>query len=70
MNRSSAPLDRRSTWDEVRSAMSISSQDGFAAGDSNDMCNTDADFSGGASNLLEDDMWLAIVLEMPYSKSN
>jgi hypothetical protein len=66
-----APLDRLSTWDEVRSAIAVASQGVFAfVGDSDDLREADADFSGGARNLLENDMWLAIVREMPYSKSN
>jgi len=63
-------LDRTSTWDEVRSAMSFSSQAGFTVGDSDDLCEAGTDFSRAPSNLLEDDMWLAIAREMPYSKSN
>jgi hypothetical protein len=63
-------LDRISTWDEVRIAMSILSQAGFAAGDCNDAGDEDTDLSGGVSKLLEDVMWLAMVHEMPNSKSN
>jgi hypothetical protein len=51
--------------------MSVASQGVFAfVGGSDDLCEADADFSGGACNLLDDDMWLAIVREMPYSKRN
>jgi hypothetical protein len=70
MNKSFAPLDRRSTWDEVRSAMSISSQDDFAVGDCDDMCDVDTDFSRVAPDLCENDMWLSIARAIPYSKSN
>jgi hypothetical protein len=56
MIRSFAPLDRLSTWDEVRSAMSITSQAGFAVGDNDNIRDTNTDFSHGASNLLEDEM--------------
>jgi hypothetical protein len=50
--------------------MSILSQAGFAAGDCNDAGDEDTDLSGGVSKLLEDVMWLAMVHEMPNSKSN
>jgi hypothetical protein len=66
-----APLGRLSTWDEVRSAMSVTSQGVFAfVGATDDLREADAGFSGRACNLLEDNMWLAIVREMPYSKRN
>jgi hypothetical protein len=50
--------------------MSVSSQAGFPVGDSDDLCEAGTDFTRAPSNLLEDDMWLAIAREMPYSKSN
>jgi hypothetical protein len=68
---SSIGLDRLATWNEVRCAMSFSSQGGFelvCACD--DFREIDSDFSGRACNLPEDIMWLAIASEMLDSISN
>ena len=71
MKRIFAPLDRLSTWDEVRSALSFSSQSAFGPiGESGDLGEAGPDCSGIAWNLSEDTMWLAIINEMPDSKSN
>jgi hypothetical protein len=70
MNRSFAPLDRRSTRDEIRSALSISSQVILLDCDVDDLGAANTDLSRASPNLLEDDMWLAIVHKMPYSKNN
>jgi hypothetical protein len=64
-------LDRLATWNEVRCAMSISSQVAFELiGTSRDFREMGSDFRGGACNLPEDNMWLAIASEMPDSLSN
>jgi hypothetical protein len=64
-------LDRLATWDEVRSAMSFSSQGAFElVGTCDDCRELDSDFAGRACNLSEDIMCLAIVSEMPDSMSN
>jgi hypothetical protein len=70
MRRSFAPLDRCSTWDEIRSELSISSQVILLDCDIDDLGAADTDLSPSSPNLLEDNMWLEIVREMPYSKSN
>jgi hypothetical protein len=68
---SSIGLDRLATWNEVLCAMSGSSPGGFAlAGTRAAFRKADADFSGGAGNLPEDTLWLALVSEMPDFKSN
>jgi hypothetical protein len=68
---SSVGLDRLATWNEVRCAISVSAGAVFALdGAGNDSRETDSAFSGSAYNLPEDDMWLAIIREMPDSKSN
>ena len=64
-------LDRQATWNEVRWALSSSSQSIVVHdGPRDDSSNIDSDFNGRTGNLPEDDMWLAIVSEMPDSKSN
>ena len=64
-------LDRLATWDEVRSAMSFSSQGAFQLVGTYDECReVDSNFTGRSCNLSEDIMWLAIVSEMPDSTSN
>ena len=64
-------LDRLATCNEVRSAMSFSSQSAFglisACDESREM---DSEFSGRACNLSEDNVWLEFVSEMVDSKSN
>jgi len=70
MDRLFARLDRTSTWDEVRSALSISSQVILVVGGSGDLHEADTDLGRASSNHLEGGMWLAIVREMPNSKSN
>jgi hypothetical protein len=70
MNRSFAPLDRRSTQDEIRSALSLSAQVILLDCNIDDLSAADTDLSPTSSNLIEDDMWSAIAHEMPYSKSN
>jgi hypothetical protein len=67
--KSSMGLDRIATWNEVRYALSFSSQCELA-GSRDDSSKIDSDFSGRTGNLSEDDMWLSIVDEMPDSKSN
>ena len=68
---SSVGLDRLATWNEVRRAIAASPQGILAVGDiRNDMPEVDSDFSASVCNLPEDDLWLAIVSEMPDSKSN
>ena len=69
--KSSIGLDRIATWNEVRYALSFSSQCIIELpGPRDDSSKIDSDFSGRTGNLSEDDMWLAIVGEMPDSKSN
>ena len=69
--KSSKELDRIATWNEVRYALSFSSQCIIElAGPRDDSSKIDSDFSGRTGNLPEDDMWLAIVGEMPDFKSN
>jgi hypothetical protein len=64
-------LDRIATWNEIISAMSVSSPSGFAFfGACDELSEMDSDVSGSACNLPEDAMWLAIVSEMPDSNSN
>jgi hypothetical protein len=64
-------LDRLATWDEVRCAMSFSSQGVFKlVGACDNFRETDSDLSGRAYNLLEDIMWLAISSEILDSESN
>jgi hypothetical protein len=68
---SSIGLDRLATWNEVMCAISVSDEGTFAlVRDSEDLREADFDFSVGACNLTEDDMWLAIAREMRDSKSN
>jgi hypothetical protein len=51
--------------------MSVSSQEDFELiGTSRDFREMGSDFRGGACNLPEDTMWLAIASEMPDSLSN
>jgi hypothetical protein len=64
-------LDRLATWNEVIYAMSSSSRwtiEVAAPGD--DSGEIDSDSSGRTSNFSGDDLWLALVSEMPNSKSN
>jgi hypothetical protein len=67
----STGLDRIATWNEVRYAMSVSSQgiNSFKIV-RDDFLEVDSDLNERAQNLSEDDMWLAIVNKMPDSKSN
>ena len=68
---SSIGLDRLATWNEVMCAISVSAEGTLAlVRDSNDLREANSDFSVSACNLTEDDMWLAILSEMPHSKSN
>ena len=68
---SSIGLDRLAMWNEVRCAMAGSSPGGFAlAGDGDHFRAANSDLSGGAGNLPEDMQWLALISEMPDSKSN
>jgi hypothetical protein len=54
-------LDRLATWNEVQSALSISSEGAFAlVGACNDFHEMDSDFGGSARNLPEDILWLMI----------
>jgi hypothetical protein len=64
-------LDRLATWEEVRSAMSFSSQSAFEPVDSGGDCReVDSDFTSRACKLSEDTMWLVIVRDTPDSMSN
>jgi hypothetical protein len=68
---SSIGLDRLATWNEVRCAMSVSSQGALEViGACDDFRKMDSDFSRRACNLPADIMWLAIISEMPDSISN
>ena len=68
---SSIGLDRLATRNEVLSAMSSSSRCTIElAGSRDDSSEMESDFGGRTGNLSEDDMWLAIVSEMPDSLSN
>jgi hypothetical protein len=68
---SSIGLDRLATWNEVRCAIAASAEGSLVLGGAcDDMREMDSDFSGGTCNLPEDDTWLAIISEMPDSKSN
>jgi hypothetical protein len=63
--------DRLSTWNEVLCAMSSSIQCTIEiAAPRDDSSEMKSEFSGPNGNLPEDDMWLAIVSEMPDSKCN
>jgi hypothetical protein len=64
-------LDRLATWNEVMCAVSVSAEGALGLGGvCNDLREMDSDFSGSACNSPEDDLWLAIVREMPDSKCN
>jgi hypothetical protein len=67
----SAGFDRMATWNEVRCAMSVFSH-GINPLKSvfDEFIEVDSDIKDRAGNLSEDAMWLAIVKEMPDSKSN
>ena len=68
---SSIGLDRLATWNEVMCAISASAEGTFAlVRESDDLRESDSDFSLSACNLPEDDLWLAIARDMPNSKSN
>jgi hypothetical protein len=68
---SSIGLDRLATWNEVMCAISALGEGTSAlVRDSDDLRKADSDFSLSACNLPEDDLWLAIALEMSDSKSN
>jgi hypothetical protein len=52
-------------------AISASAEGTFAlVRESDDLRESDSDFSVSACNLPEDDLWLAIARDMPNSKSN
>ena len=64
-------LDRLATWDEVCCALSFSLQGAFVlVGACDDFREADSDFCGRPCNLRGDTMWLAIISEMPDSRSN
>ena len=64
-------LDRLATWDEVVRAMSSLSQCAIEfTGPRDNSREMGSDSSGEACNFSEDDLWLALVSEMPDSKSN
>jgi hypothetical protein len=67
---SSIGLDRLATWSEVMCAITVSAEGTLALGGCNDLRERDSDFSVTACNLPDDDMWLAIVCDMPDSKCN
>jgi hypothetical protein len=67
----STGLDRMATRNEVRLAILFSVRDIFEPVDSCDnLTGMEAAFGGCLYNTAEDRMWLAIVNEMPDSKSN
>jgi hypothetical protein len=69
--KNSIGLDRLATWNEVRCAMSFSTQVAIElVGTCDDFREIDSDFNGRACNLPEDKMWSAIVSEMLDSKIN
>jgi hypothetical protein len=69
--KNSIELDRLATWNEVRCAMSFSTQGAFERVSAcDDFREIDSDFSGRAYNLPEDKMWSAIISEMLDSKIN
>ena len=64
-------LDRLATREEVRSAMSFSSQSAFEPVDSGgDSREVDSDFTSRSCKFFEGTMWLVIVSETPDSMSN
>jgi hypothetical protein len=64
-------LDRLATCNEVRCAMSFSSQGVFElVGACDASREMDSDFSGRPGDLSEDIVWLAMVSEMLDSTSN
>jgi len=68
---SSMGLDRLATWNEVDRAISVSSQGAFAPVDDYENLRLAYSDSGGIGwELSEDALWLAIIHEMPFSKSN
>ena len=67
---SSIGLDRLAKWNEVMCAISVSTQVAFAPVPCDQLREFDSGFSGNARDLPEDNMWLAIVGEMPDSKSD
>jgi hypothetical protein len=68
---SSVGLDRLATWNELMFAISLS-MDGVLAlsGVCDHWGQMDSDLRRSDCNLHEDDMWLAIVREIPDSKNN
>lgn len=65
-------VDRLATWNEVKRAISVEGAlgtQGFG-GTRTDLLEMVPDFSEGASDVAEDDMWFEIVRDMPDSKSN
>ena len=62
-------VDRLATWNEIRCAMSFSSQGAIVTA-YDDFREIDPDFDSRACNLPEDKMWSAIVSEMLDSKIN
>lgn len=68
---SSIGLDRLATWNEVICAISVTAECDFASVDgSNNLREVNSDFGGIVCKISEDTLWLAVVHEMPYSKSN
>lgn len=68
---SSFGLDRLATWNERMRAISVSSKGVLALdGADGDFLEMDSAFKGRACNLLEDDIWLAVVRETPGAKNN
>jgi hypothetical protein len=63
-------LDRLATREEVRSAMSFSSQSAFERASRDDCREVDSDFTSRSCKFSEDTMWLVIVSETPDSMSN
>jgi hypothetical protein len=63
-------LDRLATKEEVRSALSFSSQSAREPVRSGACREVDCDFTSRSCTFSGDTMWLAIVSEAPDSRSN
>ena len=64
-------VDRLATWNEVRCAMSFSSQGAIELVSAcDDFREIDSEVDSRACNLPEDKMWSAIISEMLDSKIN
>jgi hypothetical protein len=64
-------LDRLATWNEIRCAISVSTEDVPSLGGTcNDLREVDSVLSRSARNVSEDDMWFAMAGEMPDFEIN